>query len=53
MFKVEFMIRNKAKDMPRCYFLTLFACCRESYIEGGKNFGISDIYKEEEEATEN
>ena len=42
MFNVEFEIRNMASDMPRCYFLTLFACCRESYVKGAKIFKAAD-----------
>jgi hypothetical protein len=36
MIDVEHTIRNAAKDLPRIYFMVLFACCRESYIEFSK-----------------
>jgi hypothetical protein len=39
--------------MPRCYFLTLFACCRESYVDGAKNFGIADNIDVEDAGKEN
>lgn len=32
LIDVEKKTRNYSKDMIRCYFMTLFACCRESYL---------------------
>ena len=29
---VELDIRDKARDMPKVFFLVLFACCRDSYV---------------------
>lgn len=43
--EVEATIRKKAPEMPRVYFLVLFACCRESYIseDDKKNLGRKAI----------
>lgn len=36
--------------MPRFYFLTLFACCRESYV-GGKDFAANEEGNDDEDGT--
>ena len=33
MIDVELQLRQIAKEMPRVFFLVLFACCRDSYVE--------------------
>ena len=33
MIPVELSLRNKAKEVPNVFFLVLFACSRDSYVQ--------------------
>ena len=47
MINVEHKIRNDAKNLPRVYFMTLFACCRESFTSKSKNFSKKEVKEEQ------